>query len=480
MPRSVVTDTGPVLQSRPLHPNHRDLEQRMQWQQLLTRVRLGSQEAPRASTARTDFQRDFDRVVFSSAFRRMQDKTQVFPLSKVDYVRTRLTHSLEASSIGRSLGTLVGEQVIARHRLDGFEAADFGGIVAAACLAHDIGNPPFGHSGEDAIRHWAHTADYGARRVAMLKGSEREDFLSFEGNAQGFRIITRLQNPDNAGGLQLTCATLAAFTKYPRESWLGGSRYDGVSAKKQGFTAADRASFEQVAVAVGLIPRDNHHAMWCRHPLAFLVEAADDISYRVIDIEDGYRLGHFSYREVLELFWPLISDPERQQPRLERIRELKDRVEFLRAKVINEVIRQVVECFMANETDILGGRFDVPLLDELPVRAHLEALIENARERIYCAPEVVSIQAAGFQVVSDLLERFVQVVDDVADKGERASPRSQMLIQLVPEQFVGPRRVPLEDPYLRLLLLTDFVSGMTDSYAVSLYKKVTGISLPGG
>ena len=186
----------------------------MQWQQLLARTRLGSSESSRATSTRTDFQRDFDRVVFCSAFRRMQDKTQVFPLSKVDYVRTRLTHSLEASSIGRSLGTLVGEQVIARHALDGFESADFGSIVAAACLAHDIGNPPFGHSGEDALRHWAHSAEYGARRVALLTGSEREDFLSFEGNAQGFRILTRLQNPDNPGGLQLTCATLAAFTKY--------------------------------------------------------------------------------------------------------------------------------------------------------------------------------------------------------------------------------------------------------------------------
>lgn len=437
-------------------------------------------EPPEPSTARTDFQRDFDRVVFSSAFRRMQDKTQVFPLSKVDYVRTRLTHSLEAASIGRSLGTLVGERVIARHALEGFEAADFGAIVAAACLSHDIGNPPFGHSGEDAIRHWAHTGDYGARRVAMLSGSEAEDFLSFEGNAQGFRIVTRLQNPDNDGGLQLTCATLAAFTKYPRESWLGGSLYAGVSAKKQGFTAADRAAFETVADTVGLIPRETHHAMWCRHPLAFLVESADDISYRVIDIEDGFRLGHFTYQEVLDLFWPLVNDPGRQRPRLERIRDLKDRVEFLRAKVINEVVRGVVDCFMDNEADMLAGRFDRPLLDCLPMSDALGALVDNAAQRIYCAPEVVSIQAAGFQVVSDLLDRFTQVIDDVAERGERASPRSRMLIRLVPEQFIGPQRVPVDDPYLRLLLLTDFVAGMTDSYAVSLYKKVTGISLPGG
>lgn len=452
----------------------------MHWPQLLSRHRLGSDAEPRDITARTDFQRDFDRVVFSSAFRRMQDKTQVFPLSKIDYVRTRLTHSLEASSIGRSLGTLVGEQVIKRHGLDGFEAADFGNICAAACLAHDIGNPPFGHSGEDAIRHWAQTAEYGSRRVATLRSSEREDFLTFEGNAQGFRIVTRLQNPDNRGGLQLTSATLAAFTKYPRESCLGGNQFDGVSAKKQGFVAADRMSFETVAENVGLIPRDVPYAMWCRHPLAFLVEAADDTAYRVIDLEDGYRLGHFSFEEVTSAFLDIISDRDKQYRRMQGIRERKDRVEFLRAKVINEIISQTLQCFLDNEPEILVGRFDAPLLDELPCRAQADRLIEMARQKIYCAPEVVSIQAAGFQVVSDLLERFIQVIDDVAERGEQASPRSRMLIRLIPEQFVGIDRVPSEDPYMRLLLLTDFVSGMTDSYAVSLYKKVTGISLPGG
>ena len=452
----------------------------MQWPSLLSRRRLGSAVEPPDSTARTDFQRDFDRVVFSSAFRRMQDKTQVFPLSKVDYVRTRLTHSLEASCIGRSLGTLVGEQVIARHGLAGFEAADFGNICAAACLAHDIGNPPFGHSGEDAIRHWANTADYGARRVESLRGSQREDFASFEGNAQGFRIVTRLQNPDNPGGLQLTCATLAAFTKYPRESCLNGNRFEGVSARKQGFTVADRGAFEQVADTVGLLRRSEHLGIWHRHPLAFLVEAADDIAYRVIDIEDGYRLGHFSYEEATTAFLELLPDWAQQQARLAGIRERKDRVEFLRAKVINQIIQQALACFMDNEADILAGRFDAPLLDEIPARPQADRLIQLASERIYCAPEVVSIQAAGFQVVHDLLEWFIQVLDDVAEHGERASPRSRTLIRLIPEQFIGCDRVPSPDAYTRLLLLTDFVSGMTDSYAVSLYKKVTGISLPGG
>ncbi|MCU7946609.1 MAG: dNTP triphosphohydrolase, partial [Candidatus Thiodiazotropha sp. (ex Cardiolucina cf. quadrata)] len=291
----------------------------MNWSQLLSRKRLGTSDHSTSSATRTDFQRDLDRIVFSSAFRRMQDKTQIFPLSKIDYVRTRLTHSLESSSVGRSLGTLVGEQIISRHGLTENEASDFGDICAAACLAHDIGNPPFGHSGEDAIRHWAETANYGQQRVAVLQGSQREDFLNFEGNSQGFRVVTRLQNRDNPGGLQLTCATLAAFTKYPRESCIGKGRFDGVSANKPGFTAQDQNNFTEVAETVGLVRRDPVLAIWHRHPLAFLVEAADDICYRVIDIEDGFRLGHLSFQEAMELFNAVLPDSSKQNSRLSRI-----------------------------------------------------------------------------------------------------------------------------------------------------------------
>jgi dGTPase len=313
----------------------------------------------------------------------------------------------------------------------------------------------------------------------MLSGSQREDFLRFEGNAQGFRIVTRLQNPDNEGGLQLTCATLAAFTKYPRESWLGGGRHGGVSAKKHGFVSEDRELFEAVAKEVGLLRRDPNYAIWCRHPLAFLVEAADDISYRVIDIEDGFRLGHLGYDEVFGMFWPLVRDKDAQAPRLGRIKDLKNRVQFLRAKVINEAIRQAMDCFLEHESEILAGRFDRPLLAEVPLRQELDLLIDSARERIYCAPEVVGIQTAGFQVISDLLERFAGVVDDVAEHGEAATARSLMTVQMLPEQFLGPARRPSTDFYTRLLRLTDFISGMTDSFAVTLYKKITGISLPG-
>lgn len=452
----------------------------MNWSQLLSRKRLGTSAAPSPGGSRTDFQRDFDRIVFSSAFRRMQDKTQVFPLSQSDYVRTRLTHSLEASCVGRTLGTLAGETVIRRHRLEEVDASDFGAICAAACLAHDIGNPPFGHSGEDGIRHWAETAAYGRSRVHALRYSEREDFLHFEGNAQGFRILTRLQSPDNPGGLQLTCATLAAFTKYPRESWLGGSRPGGIGAKKQGFFAEDHGLFEEVADEVGLIRRNPMNAYWCRHPLAFLVEAADDICYRVIDIEDGFRLGHLGYDEVTELFCPLLKDTPDIKRRLAGIEGRKAKVEFLRAKVINEAVNQVRELFLDEEEALLAGRYDDELLAGIPLAREMQALIEVAMEKVYCAPEVVEIETAGFQVITELMERFVQVVDEIADKGAAASAKSRMTVRLIPAQFLGPGGRPAADPYTRLLRITDFISGMTDSYAVSLYKKVTGISLPGG
>ncbi|MGD8914200.1 MAG: dNTP triphosphohydrolase [Candidatus Thiodiazotropha sp.] len=451
----------------------------MNWSQLLSRKRLGSSDHSIASSTRTDFQRDLDRIVFSSAFRRMQDKTQIFPLSKIDYVRTRLTHSLESSSVGRSLGTLIGEQIIARHKLKENVASDFGDICAAACLAHDIGNPPFGHSGEDAMRHWAENGEYGKQRVAVLQGSQREDFLNFEGNSQGFRVITRLQNRDNPGGLQLTCATLAAFTKYPRESCIGNGRFQGVSAKKPGFTAQDQELFREVSETVGLLPRDPVLAIWHRHPLAFLVESADDICYRVIDIEDGYRLGHLSFHEAMELFSAVLPDSPTQHKRLKRITGDKEKIEFLRAKVINQAISEILTCFLDHEEAILTGQFDQPLMSEIPHRNEMDRLIEVAYEKIYIAPEVIEIETAGFQVISELLERFISIIDDVAAHGKHASPRSQMMIRLIPEQFIGPHGRPADDDYTRLLRLTDFVSGMTDSYAVSLYKKVTGISLPG-
>lgn len=450
----------------------------MDWNRLLSRVRLGLSRQHPDNEARTDFQRDFDRIVFSSAFRRLQDKTQVFPLSHSDYVRTRLTHSLEVSSVGRSLGTMVGDSVIRRHGLKGVYPQDFGAVVAAACLAHDIGNPPFGHAGEDAIRLWFTTSATGLAVLDALTDWQRTDFLRFEGNAQGFRIISRLQSPDNRGGMQLTCATVGTFTKYPRASWLPSDPLPGIAYKKFGFYQDDDALFAEVAGQLGLA--SGPAGTWSRHPLAFLVEAADDICFRIIDVEDAFRLQQLPFEEVQSLLLPLTGDPERAKRKMAHITRPKERIEYLRAKSVGTIIEQVHHCFMANEERILAGTLTDELLDMIPAARNMHTLKTCGEERIYLSKPVVEVEAAGFEVLGGLLEAFVTTVNDIAAHGTAASPKSRMLVHLIPEQFAGPGRQPVADVYRRVLAITDFVSGMTDSYAVSLFKKLTGISLPSG
>ncbi|MBK7983639.1 MAG: deoxyguanosinetriphosphate triphosphohydrolase [Candidatus Competibacteraceae bacterium] len=450
----------------------------MDWNRLLSRVRLGLSRQHPDNEARTDFQRDFDRIVFSSAFRRLQDKTQVFPLSQSDYVRTRLTHSLEVSSVGRSLGTMVGDSVIKRHKPQGVYPQDFGAVVAAASLAHDIGNPPFGHAGEDAIRLWFATSKTGQTVLEQLSEAQQQDFLRFEGNAQGFRIITRLQSPDNPGGMQLTCATLGAFTKYPRAATLPTAAPSDIAFKKFGFYQDDGDLFAEVAGQLGLEPVQP--GAWSRHPLAYLLEAADDICYRIIDVEDAFRLQQLRYEEVSDLLLQLTGDPDRARRKMDHITRPKERIEYLRAKTIGAIIDQVHHCFMENEDRILAGTLTEELLDIIPAAEAMHALKDCGENQVYVSKPVIEVEAAGFEVLGGLLEAFVTTVNDIAAKGPNASPKSRMLIYLIPEQFAGPGRQPAADLYRRVLAITDFVSGMTDSYAVALFKKLTGISLPNG
>jgi len=453
----------------------------MDWVRLLSRRRLGSQRPSEASRARTSFQRDYDRIVFTSAFRRMQDKTQVFPLAESDYVRTRLTHSLEVSSVGRTLGSLVGEVVVQRHGIPPalLVPADFGAVVAAACLAHDLGNPPFGHSGEDAIRSWFRESATAQRVLAGLAEELYPDFLAFEGNAQGFRILSRLQGAEVPGGLQLTGAVLGTFSKYPRTAGQCAEGLAGVAFRKHGFFRHDAAHFREVAEVVGLLPVAGCRDVWYRHPLAWLVEAADDICYRIIDIEDGFREGHLRYDEVHELLWPLASPDQAFEKRYASLRRERARIEYLRARAINEAAEQVSDFFLQHEADFLAGQVEQEILAQIPAARALAALQELAVERLYFSRPVVEIAAAGYGVLGGLLEAFVAAVEDLAARGEHADTRNRMLAHLLPEQLTGGRHRPAEDPYERLLGVTDFVSGMTDSFAVSLYKMITGISLPG-
>lgn len=451
----------------------------MDWIKLLSRKRLG-QSIAENNPKRASFQRDFDRIIFSSGFRRLQDKTQVHPLSESDYVRTRLTHSLETSCIGRSLGEIVGAEVITKCKLEGVHQSEFGSIVANACLSHDIGNPPLGHSGEDAIRHWFKHSQMGSSLIKQLSNSEQQDFLNFEGNAQGFRVLCRLQTPDNIGGMQLTCATLAAYTKYPRESVINGQESDlkRKSAKKFGFFQQDKHLFSEVAEEVGLIPIQKNVAWWCRHPLAFLVEAADDITYSVIDFEDGFRLGYISFNEVNDVLSQFLDSSGIEQ--LNKIKSEKEKVEYLRAKTINSLIMQVTQIFMDNHDKIMSGIFDDSLINKIDNPTLVKQMKEISSKKAYCARNVLEIEAAGFQVLGDLVEYFISSANDVAKDPQLASEKSKKLLQLVPDQFLGDNRQPDSDLYSRILKITDFVSGMTDSYSVSLYKKISGISLPRG
>lgn len=441
------------------------------WEKLLSADRLGAGKAP-GTPERTAFQQDYDRIVFTSAFRRMKDKTQVFPLSKSDYVRTRLTHSLETSCVGRSLGAVVGREIIARHGLQHVESGDFGAIVAAACLAHDIGNPPFGHAGEDAIREWFRTSDLLERH--QFTPAQRADFECYEGNAQGFRIVTRLQSPANPG-LQLTSAVLATFTKYPRPSDIGTDELDGKSAKKFGFFQQDAAAFQQVARSTGLIERIRG-TVWRRHPLAFLVEVADDTCYLIVDLEDAAKLGFVPYKDA-ELLLADLAGSTVNGGRLDRLHDPKERLEYLRAKAIGRLLESAASVFLENEDAILNGEFDEELLEQSPIAIPLQAVLRLAKETIYTARPALEIETAGFEVLGALLGLFSNAVEARAGHG-RFTTRDRMLLKLLPTQFLGHGGEPDPDPYIRLLQVADFVAGMTDSYAIDMFRKLKGFDLP--
>jgi len=453
--------------------------QMMNWPQLLTRQRLGKDipEDPNSESGRTCFQRDYDRLVFSSPFRRLKDKTQVFSLSKNDYVRTRLIHSIEVSCVGRSLGTLVGHQIIKRHDLNDFSASDFGDIVSAACLAHDIGNPPFGHAGEDAIRaafkSWYSSfldADY-----PPLTDEQKADFDKFEGNAQGFRTIARLEMYRAQGGMQLTCPTLAAFMKYPRESHIPEDIINNYKRKslsdvnksvaKHGFFQSEKKLFAQVANTVGILERNNEFAWWARHPLAFLVEAADDICYYIVDLEDGHRMGYIPYSEASELLEQIVK-PNNSKNSTESDEE---RIKYLRAKAIGSLIDEVAELFLFNEHHLLAGTFDKDLISQSRHFDVLKKIIELTKDKVYCHRNVVSIQIAGYEVLGDLFSQFVDAILDGSSKD-----KGRLLLKMLPEKY---RPVESDSCYDRLLKVTDYISGMTDSYATTLFQQLKGISL---
>ncbi len=438
----------------------------MDWTNLLSPRRLGEDKQKERTGTRTDFERDYDRVLFSSPFRRLRGKTQVFPMPENDHVHTRMTHSLEVASVGRSLGKGIGEHIVERHDLSGtYHKSDFGDIIAAACLAHDIGNPPFGHSGEDSIASWFRTQrDKSGRYLDQLSSHELNDLCNFEGNAQGLRILTRLSMYRHEGGMRLTYATLGTFAKYPQASVCAGAG-PGVSQKKFAYFQAESDIFKEIAEANGLLKRDE--LSWQRHPLSFLVEAADDICYSVLDAEDGYLLGHIQYDHLLELMSPFLSDQDKKD--IEHIPHVRSRVSRMRALAIGKLIEEVRDAFLANEAGLLDGSFDESFIDVIPSGETVSKIVKACEPTCYNAPEVLQILLAGYKVIGDFLERFIP-----AALGNEGSRLHRQTLNLLPDEV---RKA--ETPYLKILAITDFIAGMTDAYAMTLYKSLNGISPPG-
>lgn len=448
----------------------------MEWIKLLSDSRLGTGKKDYQKDGRSEFQKDFDRIVFSPAFRRLQDKTQVFPLPESDFVHTRLTHSLEVSVVGRSLGNLVGRVILERNpELKNYcTQFHFGEIVAAACLAHDIGNPPFGHSGEDAIAEYFKSGNGQIFKNEINDVKKWNDLTRFEGNAQGFRIISKLQNPDVPGALQLTYATLAAISKYPVESFITYEEKEKLKLKafnKYGFFQSEKNIFKEVAEVVGLQNCGNEFC-WARHPLAFLVETADDICYRIMDLEDGYRVGLISFTEAEYLLRPLFRS---SLPDDYKLKEERDRIGFLRAKSISSLVKILAEAFLENEKNILDGKFNQELINIIPEEKYLAEIMDVSVKRIYRSRSIVEREVAGYEVLGGLLDTFISAYNE--KYAGSLSPRNKSVINLLPGRITSYID---DDIYERLLRISDFISGMTDSYAVSLFRKLKGISLPSG
>lgn len=443
----------------------------MNWKQLLSNQRGSEGKRSAHEGTRSAFDQDYDRVIFSHPFRRLQDKTQVHPLPEDDFVHTRLTHSLEVSSVGRSLGRKVGKVIVDRNPKDlkEFDLHDMGGIVAAASLAHDIGNPPFGHSGEDAISEFFGSGN-GSIYQSLVNDLEWGDLTNFEGNAQGFRIL----NKERYQGLRLTHATLAAFSKYPRQSIIQNKDEKKRSQKKYGFFQSEREVFSSIAGSLGLIGFEDFS--WSRHPLAFLVEAADDICYNLIDLEDGCRLGLVSYDEAVELFASILTTKFRPD-KLQLIGSKNERISTLRAIAIGTLVDECTDLFLAEESGILTGSFDTALTDLIPSAGVLEEVVKLSIDKIYRSHGVLETEIAGFEVLPGLLDIFsTATIKTYLEENPNAKDKGAL--RLMPVDVIMDLKKDPKNPYNLLMNVVDFVSGLTDRHAISLYRKIKGISLP--
>ena len=446
----------------------------MNWEQLLSLKRFGDinkRLRKEQDETRLGFEVDYDRVIFSSEFRSLQDKTQVIPLSQTDFVHTRLTHSLEVSVVGRSIGRKVGQKLLEKHphlqTVHGYQTNDFGAIVAAAALAHDIGNPPFGHSGEKAIGEFFKTG-LGSKYKHDLTEKEYQDLCDFEGNANGFKILTESRE-GRQGGLRLSYATLGAFMKYPKES-LPKKPTKHIADKKYGFFQCDKAAFENVADELGLIKRSKKDLSFSRHPLAYLVEAADDICYTIIDFEDGINLGLIQEEFALEYLINLVRDTINTK-KYHQLQNTQDRVSYLRALAINTLINEVVAIFMNNEDAILNGTFETALLDKSKFEAQINDIIKVSVDKVYKSTEVVEKEIAGYSVLSELLQVFIAAV--INANTASVSNYNRLILRLLPDIYYHPD----DSSYNKIMSVCSYIANMSDRFAILLFNKIKGIQI---
>ncbi len=436
----------------------------MNWTDLLSTRRCAQPQ--KSDDIRTSFQRDYDRIIFSSAFRRLQNKTQVFPLPGAIMVHNRLTHSLEVASVGRSIARMAYKKLIVIHPELKDVISDIDTVVASACLAHDLGNPPFGHSGEDTISSFFSDGD-GKRFESQVLPEQWSDLIAFEGNANAFRLLTHQFNGRREGGFSLTAATLATLIKYPYPSHNKGNR------KKYNIFHSEIATFEEIMAECGIPRIDASSLVYARHPLSYMMEAADDICYLVLDMEDAHKRGIISTHDIEDCF---ISFFDRNNDKdfyrhkelaYSQVSDTNERMAFLRAMLINKLVGCVSDIFVANYDAIMEGRFEKSLIAHLP--DFEEQALDQCRaasvSHIYRHPSVVKVELTGFNVIGTLMGDFCEAI---------TSPNtaySKKLLSLIPEQFISST----DDTYAKLQCVVDFISNMTDLYAVQLYKDLRGI-----
>ena len=426
----------------------------MDWKTLINPARLGERRTSTLNLkdARSPFEADHGRILFSNPFRRLHNKTQVFPMPENDHVHSRLTHSLEVANVGQTLGKMVGQVIVQRHGLENVCLPEhFSQIVGSACLAHDIGNPPFGHHGEQAISTYFKRC-FKNGPLDGVTSEQMEDLCQFEGNAQGFRLLSRLHMCRDEGGLRLTFASLGAFAKYPQSMTHQGNR-ERPGGKKFGFYHSERALFAQVAQACGLNDVEGKSEAWHRHPLAYLMEAADDICYQILDLEDGVALKLLSRSAFAELMQPMIQQDCSSWD-----------VSRMRAAVINHLISEVSEAFLDQEPLLLIGQGKAPLMESIPSATHIDRINDAAVKVCYRAPVVVKREVAASRIIENLLDHLVE--------SARGQHHSGLLATVLGEDH---------DPHLplghSLKLITDAISAMTDRYALSLYRQLNGMDL---